>query len=52
MTYEFHCDKYDCPFMIRTTDDEEILEHVTRHASTAHGIAIDRGVVEDALEVV
>ncbi|WP_435359817.1 DUF1059 domain-containing protein [Haloarchaeobius sp. DFWS5] len=52
MLYEFKCRRYDCAFMIRTTDDEEILDHVTKHEATIHGRAVDRSAVEDALDTV
>ncbi|WP_439028211.1 DUF1059 domain-containing protein [Haloarchaeobius sp. DT45] len=52
MTYEFRCQKHGCPFMVQTTDDEEILAIATQHTSAIHGMAIDRGAVEDSLDVV
>ncbi|WP_267641563.1 DUF1059 domain-containing protein [Haloarchaeobius amylolyticus] len=52
MPYEFRCQKYGCPFVVRRADDEEILAIATRHTAEAHGMAIDRGVVEDTLDVV
>ncbi|MCT9095049.1 DUF1059 domain-containing protein [Haloarchaeobius sp. HME9146] len=51
MPYEFRCQKHGCPFVVRRTDDEEILAIATQHTAEAHGMAIDRGVVEDALDV-
>lgn len=52
MTSEFDCGAPDCTFLIRTTDPDEIVEHVRMHASEKHDKEIDEVRVRDRIRSV
>ncbi|WP_082224655.1 DUF1059 domain-containing protein [Halolamina rubra] len=38
MAYQYECS--DCAFMVRSDDDDELIEHVQQHADGAHGMQV------------
>lgn len=52
MAAEFECAAPDCTFLIRTTDPEEVVEHVRVHAEEKHDKTIDEARVRDRIRTV
>ena len=52
MTKEFECGAPDCTFMIRTKDEDEIVDHVKMHAREQHDREVDEGRVRDRIRSV
>jgi len=48
----FECGAADCPFLIRTTDPDEIVEHVRTDASEKHDKSIDEDRVRGRIRSV
>lgn len=49
MAREFECGAPNCSFLIRTKDDDEIVEHVRMHATEKHGKTIDEDRVRNRI---
>lgn len=52
MPHEFECGAPDCTFLIRTLDEDEIVEHVRMHAREKHDKTIDEARVRDRITAV
>jgi len=52
MTKEFECGAPDCTFLIRTDDEDEIVEHVRTHARERHDKGIDEDRVRERIRTV
>jgi predicted small metal-binding protein len=38
MAHQYECS--ECAFMIRSDDDDEVIDHVRTHAQDAHGMQV------------
>jgi len=52
MTKEFDCGAPECTFLIRTTDADEIVDHVKMHAREKHDREVDEDRVRDRIRSV
>lgn len=52
MPSEFECGAPDCTFLVRTTDPDEIVEHVRMHARENHDKEIDEDRVRERIREV
>ena len=49
-TEQFGCPQ--CDFMIRSENEDEVIELVQQHATDVHGMSMERNEVQDNLETV
>lgn len=52
MPKEFECGAPNCTFLIRTGDEDEIVEHVKMHAKEKHDREVDEERVRDRIQSV
>lgn len=52
MTKAFECGAPNCTFLIRTEDEDEIVEHVKLHAKEKHNRDVDEDHVRDRIHPV
>ena len=50
MAHQFECTQQDCDFMVRASDENEVVDMVQEHAREKHGMAMDRSDVENAIQ--
>ena len=52
MPLEFECGAPDCTFLVRTVDEDEVVDHVRMHAREKHDKSIDEDRVRTRIHSV
>ncbi|WP_158058670.1 DUF1059 domain-containing protein [Halorussus halophilus] len=50
MAHQFECTQQDCEFMVRANDENEVVDMVREHAQNKHGMSMDRGDIQNAMQ--
>lgn len=52
MAYEFNCSDmgHDCPFMVRSENEDELVQYVQQHARDVHDTEMSEADARDAVK--